>query len=48
MNGTHQVLGYANDVILIGDEVKITERSADGLLKACKDVSLAVNIVKSK
>ena len=48
VNGTHQVLAYADDVNLIGDDIKTTERNADVLLNACKDIGLAVNIGKIK
>ena len=41
MNGTHQVLAYANDIRTI-------ERNPDVLLNACKDIGLAVNIGKTK
>ena len=36
MNGTHQVLAYADDVNLIGDDIRTIERNADVLLNACK------------
>ena len=45
MNGTHQVLAYADDVNLIGDDIRTIERI---LLNACKDIGLAVNIGKTK
>ena len=35
MNGTHQVLSYADDVNLLGDDMRTIERNADVLLKAC-------------
>ena len=47
MNGTHQVLAYADDVNLIGD-IRTIERNADVLLNACKDIGLAVNTGKTK
>ena len=47
MNGTHEVLAYANDVYLIGDAIRI-ERNADMLLNASKDIGLAVNTGKTK
>ena len=34
----------ANDVNLIGDDIRTIERNADVLLNACKDIGLAVNI----
>ena len=46
MNGTHQVLAYAGDVNLIGDDIRTIERNV--LLNACKDIGLAVNIGKTK
>ena len=48
MNGTHQVLAYADDIDLIGDDIRTIERNADVLLNACKDIGLAVNIGKTK
>ena len=36
MNGTHQILAYADDVNLIGDDIRTIERNADVLLNACK------------
>ena len=47
-NDTHQVLGFTDDVNLIGNDIKSIERTADILLNACKDIALAVNIGKSK
>jgi hypothetical protein len=35
MNGTHQVLAYADDVNLIRDDIRIIGRMADVLLNAC-------------
>ena len=43
MNGTHQVLAYADDVNLIGDDIRTIERNADVLL-----IGLAVNTGKTK
>ena len=39
MIGAHQVLAYADDVNLIGDDIRTIERNADVLLNACKDSS---------
>ena len=47
MNGTHQLLAYADDVNLIGDYIGTIERNADLLLNACKDIGLAVNTGKT-
>ena len=43
MNGAQQVLTYADNVNLIGDDIRTRERNADVLLNACKDIGLAVN-----
>ena len=48
VNGTHQVLAYADDVNLIGDDIGTIERNSDVLLNACKDIGLAVNTGKTK
>ena len=37
MNGTHQVLAYADDVNLTGDDIRTIERNPDVLLNACKE-----------
>ena len=47
MNGTHQVLAYADNVNLICNVIRTIERIADVLLNACKDVGLAVNTGKT-
>jgi hypothetical protein len=45
MISTHQVLGYADDVSLIDNDVRTINRILDVALNACKDIGLAVNIV---
>ena len=47
MNGTHQVLTYADDVNLIGDDIRRIERNLYLLLNALKDIGLAVNLGKT-
>ena len=47
MNGTHQVLPYADDAHLIGDVIRIIEKNSDLLLNACKGITLAVNARKN-
>ena len=41
-------MAYADDVNLIGDDIRTIERNADVLLNACKDIGLAVNTGKTK
>ena len=48
MNGTHQVLAYADDVNLIGDDIRTIERNTDVLLNTFKDIGLVINIGKTK
>ena len=48
MNGTHQVLAYADDVNLICNDIRTIENNAGMLLNACKAVGLAVNTGKTK
>ena len=48
MNGTHQVLAYADDVNLIGDDIRAIERNTEVILNASKDIRLAVNTGKTK
>ena len=48
MNGTHHVLAYADDVNLIGDDIRTITRNTDVLLNECKDFGLAVNTEKTK
>ena len=44
MNGTHQVLAYADDVNLLGDDIRTTERNAEVLLNACKNISKNIEL----
>ena len=42
INGTNKELAYADDVNLIGDDIRTTEKNA------CKDIGLPVNTGKAK
>jgi hypothetical protein len=48
LNGTHQLLAYADDVNTVGENVFTTKENTDALLDAMKDVSLEVNSEKTK
>jgi hypothetical protein len=48
MNGTHQVLAYADDVNLIGDDIRTMEINTDVMLNASRDIGLVVNTGKTK
>jgi hypothetical protein len=41
-------MAYADDVNLIGNDIRTIERNADVLLNACKDIVLVVNAGKTK
>jgi hypothetical protein len=45
LNGTHQLLVYADDVNPLGDTIK---RNTQNLIDASKEVSLGVNAKKTK
>ena len=48
MNSMHQLLAHADDVNIVGDDIRKIGRNVDVLLNACKDIGLAVNTGKTK
>jgi hypothetical protein len=48
LNGTHQLLVYADDVNLLGDNKDAIEKNMDTLSDASKEVDLEVNTEKTK
>jgi hypothetical protein len=48
LNGTHQLLAYANDVNLLGDNIGTINKNTDILIDASKEVGLEINIEKTK
>jgi hypothetical protein len=48
LNGTHQLLAYADDVNLLGDNIDIINKNTEILIDASKEVGLEVNIEKTK
>jgi hypothetical protein len=48
LNGTHQLLVYANDVNLLGDIKDTIKRNTQTLIDANKEIGLEVNTEKTK
>jgi hypothetical protein len=48
LNGTDQLLTYADDVNIVGENIDITQKNTKALLDASKEVGLEVNPEKTK
>jgi hypothetical protein len=48
MNGIHQLLAYADDVNLLGDNIDTIKKNAETLIDASKGVGLEINVEKTK
>jgi hypothetical protein len=48
LNGTHQLLAYAHDVNLLGDNVDNTKKNTETLTGSRKKVGLKINIEKHR
>jgi hypothetical protein len=48
LNGTHQLLAYADDVNLLGDNIDTINKNTGTLIDASKEIGLEVNIEKTK
>jgi hypothetical protein len=47
LNGTHQLLAYAGDVNLLGDNIDTIKKNMEALIDASKEVGLEINVVKT-
>ena len=48
LNGTHQLLAYADDVNILGGSVHTVKENAEALVVATKEIGLEVNVDKPK
>jgi len=48
LNGTHQLLAYADDVNILGGSVDTVMKNTETLVAATKEIGLEVNANKSK
>jgi hypothetical protein len=48
LNETHQLLAYADDVNLLGDNVDTIKRNTETLIDASQEVGLKINIENTK
>jgi hypothetical protein len=48
LNGTHQLLAYADDVNLLDDNIDDIKKNAETLIDATKEVDLEINVEKTK
>jgi hypothetical protein len=48
LNGTYQILAYADDDNLLGDNLDTINKNTETLIDACKDVGLEMNVKKTK
>jgi hypothetical protein len=48
LNGTHQLLVYADDANLLGDNIDIIKKNTEALIGASKEVGLEVNAEKTR
>jgi hypothetical protein len=48
LNGTRQLLAYADDVNLLGDNIDTIKKNTETLIDVSKEVGLEINVEKTK
>jgi hypothetical protein len=48
LNGTHQILAYADDVNLLGDNIDTVNKNTENVTDSSKEVGLEVNVEKTR
>jgi hypothetical protein len=48
LNGTHQILAYADDINIVGENIDTTQKNTKAPLDASTEVGLEVNPEKTK
>jgi hypothetical protein len=48
LNGTHQLLAYADDVNLLKDNIHTIKKNTEALIDVSKEIGLERNIEKTK
>ena len=48
INGTHQILAYADDVNILGRSIRTIKEKTEALVVAGKEIGLEVNADKTK
>jgi hypothetical protein len=48
LNGTHQLLAYADNVNLLGDNIDTIKKNTETLIDASKEVGLEIHVEKTK
>jgi hypothetical protein len=48
LNGTHQLLAYADDMNILGDNTDTINKNIESLIEGSKEVGLEVNVENTK
>jgi hypothetical protein len=48
LNGTHQLLAYADDVNLLGDNIDTIKKNTESLIYTSKEIGIKINVEKTK